>query len=90
MTPEQYLTNIITPLLKSPGDFSVVTSSDDMGTLLTISISKEDMGGIIGKAGETAKAIRLLLRIVGIRNQARVSMKINEPEGSGRGMFGDN
>lgn len=79
MQPDQYLTSIITPLLKHPEEFSVETSSDEMGMLLTVSIHKEDMGGIIGKAGETAKAIRLLLRIVGIRNQARVSMKINEP-----------
>jgi len=85
MQPDQYLTSVITPLLKHPEEFSVSTSTDEMGVLLTISLHKEDMGGIIGKAGETAKAIRLLLRIVGLRNQARVSMRINEPEGSTRG-----
>jgi len=82
MTPEQYLISIISPLIKHPEDLVVTPSSDEMGVLLSVSLHKEDMGAIIGKSGETAKAIRLLLRIVGIKVGARVSMRINEPDGS--------
>ena len=57
---------------------------DEMGVLLTLHISPEDMGKIIGRNGNTAKAIRTLLRVVGMANQARVNLKIEEPEG-GRG-----
>ena len=39
------------------------------------------MGQIIGKGGSTVKAIRTLLRIVGLNNHARVNLKIEEPEG---------
>jgi hypothetical protein len=43
------------------------------------------MGKIIGRSGNTAKAIRTLLRVVGMKHDARVNLKINEPEG-GKGM----
>ena len=39
------------------------------------------MGQIIGREGSTAKAIRNLVRIVGLKNHARVNLKIEEPEG---------
>lgn len=53
-----------------------------MGVILRCDLHQEDMGSVIGKDGKTAEAIRLLTRIVGMRNNARVSIKINEPEGS--------
>jgi hypothetical protein len=43
------------------------------------------MGYVIGRKGQTAQAIRTLLKIVGAKNNARVNLKINEPEGSQRG-----
>jgi hypothetical protein len=52
-----------------------------MGVLLTLDVHAEDMGKIIGRSGNTAKAIRTLLRVVGMKNDARVNLKINEPEG---------
>jgi len=45
-------------------------------------VNPADMGKIIGRMGNTAKAIRTLLRIIGMKNNARVNLKINEPEGS--------
>jgi hypothetical protein len=39
------------------------------------------MGKIIGRQGNTAKAIRTLLRVVGMKNNSRVNLKINEPVG---------
>jgi hypothetical protein len=39
------------------------------------------MGKIIGRSGNTAKAIRTLLRVVGMKHNARVNLKINEPVG---------
>jgi predicted RNA-binding protein Jag len=49
--------------------------------LLSLDVHPEDMGKIIGRSGNTAKAIRILLRVVGMKNNARVNLKINEPEG---------
>jgi len=77
-----YLTALMTPLLKHPGDLRVTETQDQMGILLSVDVNKEDMGVVVGKAGETAKCIRHLVRIVGIKSNARVSIKINEPMGS--------
>jgi hypothetical protein len=46
------------------------------------------MGKIIGRSGATAKAIRTVLRVVGMKNDARVNLKIDEPEGSEQGAQG--
>lgn len=82
MEVSDYLKTIVNPMLRHPDELRVTEKHDDMGVLLTLDLNKEDMGIIIGRNGETAKAIRHLVRIVGIANNARVSVKINEPEGS--------
>ena len=69
-------------------DAVVITRSvDEMGVLLTLTVAPEDMGKIIGKDGNIAKAIRTLLRVVGMKHNARVNLKINEPMGGKR--FGE-
>jgi len=52
-----------------------------MGVLLSLKVHPEDMGQVIGRGGATARAIRALLRIVGLKSRARVSLEIEEPEG---------
>lgn len=82
MNTSDYLKLILAPLLNHPEALQVVSTQDQMGILLTVDVHKDDMGIAIGKSGETAKAVRHLVRIVGIKANARVSIKINEPEGS--------
>lgn len=82
MPVELYFSSIVTPLLRHPDDLKVTTSQDDMGVLLSVDVHKEDMGILIGRGGETAKSIRNLVRIVGIIGKQRVSIRINEPEGT--------
>ena len=53
---------------------------------MTLDVHPDDMGKVIGRSGNTAKAIRILLRVVGMKNNARVNLKINEPAGSTRSM----
>lgn len=80
----EFLEFLIKSLVDHPGDVKVDRKVDEMGVLLTLKVHPEDMGQIIGKAGSTARAIRNLVRIVGLKNHARVNLKIEEPEG-GRG-----
>jgi len=82
MNVTEYLINLMTPMLRFPEALKVATTQDQLGVLLLIDVHKDDMGVVVGKGGEPAKAIRTLVRIVGIRGNARVSVKINEPEGS--------
>lgn len=82
MPIDQYLADIIRPLLTKPEAAQISQTSDEMGVLLTLQVAREDMGVVIGKAGETAKTIRHLVRIAGVKGNMRVSVKINEPDGS--------
>ncbi len=83
-TDQTFLESVVKSLVDNPDDVKVNRTVDEMGVLLTLDISPEDMGKIIGRQGNTAKAIRTLLRVVGMKNGARVNLKINEPEGSTR------
>lgn len=82
MPATDYVALVVKPILTHPDIFRVSQRQDEMGVLLTIDVHKEDMGIIIGKNGETAKSIRHLVRIVGLVAKQRVSIRINEPEGS--------
>ena len=57
-----------------------------MGVLITLDVDPKDMGMVIGREGATAKALRTILRVIGAKNNARVNLKINEPEGSERNL----
>lgn len=77
----QFLEYVVKALVDHPEDVKINRTVDEMGVLLTMDVHAEDMGKIIGRSGNTAKAIRTLLRVVGMKNEARVNLKINEPEG---------
>lgn len=81
---KEFVEYVVKALVAHPEDVSVRRSVDDMGVLLELSVNPEDMGKVIGKAGATAKSIRTLLRVLGSRDDARVNLKIIEPEGSTR------
>ncbi|HEY4514473.1 MAG TPA: KH domain-containing protein [Candidatus Paceibacterota bacterium] len=81
---QQFLEYVIKALADYPDDVKISRTVDEMGVLLTLSVNREDMGKIIGRSGQTAKAIRTVLRVVGMKNDARVNLKIEEPEGSER------
>ncbi len=78
---QQFLETVVKALVDHPDDVKINRTVDEMGVLLTLDVHAEDMGKIIGRSGNTAKAIRTLLRVVGMKNDARVNLKINEPEG---------
>jgi hypothetical protein len=82
---QEFLEFLIKSLVDHPDDVKVTRRVDEMGVLLSVKVNPLDMGQLVGRQGSTAKAIRALLRIVGIKNNARVNLKIEEPEGSTRG-----
>ena len=72
---------VIKSIVSQPDKVVVNRTVDDMGVLLTLQVAKEDMGKVIGRSGQTAKSIRILLRVIGSKENTRVNMKIIEPEG---------
>jgi predicted RNA-binding protein YlqC (UPF0109 family) len=77
----KFLDFLIKSLVDKPEAVKINRTVDEMGVLMTLAVDPADMGKIIGRQGNTAKAIRTLLRVVGMKNNARVNLKINEPEG---------
>jgi len=77
----QFLEFVIKSLVDNPDAVKINRTVDEMGVLMTLTVDPADMGKVIGRSGNTAKAIRTLLRVVGMKNNARVNLKINEPEG---------
>ncbi|MBI2087061.1 MAG: KH domain-containing protein [Candidatus Zambryskibacteria bacterium] len=75
----QFLEYVIKALVNRPEDVKIKRTVDEMGVLMTLDVNPEDMGKVIGRSGNTAKAIRILLRVVGMKNNARINLKINEP-----------
>ena len=84
---QQFLEMVVKALVDHPENVKTNRVVDEMGVLLTLDVHAEDMGKIIGRSGNTAKAIRTLLRVVGMKHDARVNLKIKEPEG-GKGIGG--
>jgi uncharacterized protein len=81
---QQFIEYVVKMLVDKPEAVKVERKIDEMGVLITLDVHPEDMGMVIGREGMTAKALRTLLRVIGARNNARVNLKINEPEGSER------
>ncbi|HOI60018.1 MAG TPA: KH domain-containing protein [Candidatus Pacearchaeota archaeon] len=79
---QDFLEYIVKTLVDHPNDVIVNRDVDEMGVLLTVKVNPEDMGQLIGRQGSTARAIRSLVKIIGLKNHARVNLKIEEPEGS--------
>ena len=85
---QEFLEFVVKGLVEHPETVKIGRSVDEMGVLLTLDLHPDDMGKVIGRSGNTAKAIRTLLRVVGMKHNARVNLKINEPIGGIRDTSG--
>lgn len=81
---KQFLETVVKQIVGNPNDVVVDRTIDERGVLLTLKINPADMGYVIGRKGQTAQAIRTLLKIVGAKNNSRVNLKIYDPEGGNR------
>ena len=79
---QQFVEDVVKAIVNHPDDVRTERTVDERGVLITLHTNPEDMGYVIGRSGQTARSIRTLLRIVGAKNNARVTLKIIEPEGS--------
>jgi len=79
---QAFVETVVRAIVAHPDDVKTDRTVDEMGVLITLHLNPADMGYVIGRQGQTARAIRTLLKIVGAKNNARVNLKIHEPEGS--------
>ena len=85
---QQFLEYVVKSIVDNPESVHVDRKVDEMGVLLTLKVDPSNMGQVIGRKGKTAESLRTLLRVVGMKNNARVNLRIDEPEG-GRMMRAD-
>jgi hypothetical protein len=78
---QSFVEYVVKALVDRPEDVKSERTVDEMGVLITLKVNPQDLGQVIGRQGQTAKALRTLLRVVGAKNHARVNLKIYEPEG---------
>lgn len=78
---KDFVEYVVKAIVDSPEDVQVERRVDEMGVLIELKVNPADMGKIIGKEGKTAKSLRTLLRVLGAKENARVNLKIIEPEG---------
>jgi len=67
-------------LVDHPEDVQVREAGGGSRIRLELSVSKDDMGRVIGKGGKVANSIRTLLRIAGERDGKQVTLDVVEPE----------
>lgn len=75
---QQFVEYIVKNLVENPDSVNVERIIDEKGVLLTLTVSDEDLGRIIGRRGATAQSLRNLLRALGVKNDARYNLKIVE------------
>ena len=78
---QEFVEYVVKSIVDYPDKVKAERKVDEMGVLITLNVDPADMGSVIGKAGQTAHSLRTLLRVVGAKNNARVNLKITEPEG---------
>ncbi len=83
-TDQQFLEFVVKSIVNHPEDVKTERTVDERGVLIMLHVNQDDMGYVIGRRGKTADALRILLKIVGAKDNARVNMKIYEPDGARR------
>lgn len=82
---QAFVEYVVKAMVDNPADVRTDRIVDEMGVLITLHINNADLGQVIGRQGQTAKALRTLLRVVGAKAHARVNLKIHEPDRPDRG-----
>ncbi|MBQ3348562.1 KH domain-containing protein [Candidatus Saccharibacteria bacterium] len=81
---QQFVEYIVKTLVNNPDKVSVDRTIDEKGVLLSLTVDPDDVGRVIGKRGITAQSIRMLLRALGTKQDARYNLKIvNTDDGAG-------
>lgn len=70
---------IVTSLVTKPDAVKIDEQTQDGSVNLNLTVDPEDMGLIIGKGGQTIKAIRKLLIVRAMAENVRVNLQLNEP-----------
>ena len=77
---QKFLETLIKMLVNNPKKVKVERTVNERGVLLTVHADPEDLGSLVGKQGRNIDSIRHLVRMIGLKNKAFVSVKLIQPE----------
>ena len=75
---KQFLETIVTALVDSPERVDIREIEGSRTTVYELHVGDGDLGKVIGKGGQTAKAIRVLLAAAAARRGKRAVLEILE------------
>jgi predicted RNA-binding protein YlqC (UPF0109 family) len=75
---KNFLKSLICEIVNAPQDVAVNEIVGQNTTIFEVSCRKEDIGKIIGKAGKTIEAIRLIMIAIAAKTQSRINIEILE------------
>ena len=67
-------------LVDHPEEVQVLQSGGGSRVRIEFSVSKDDMGRVIGKGGKVANSIRTLLRVAAEREGKQATLDVVEPQ----------
>lgn len=73
------LEQIVKAIANKPEGVTVERKVDEMGVLLIVRLDNQDAGALIGKGGSTIAAIRRIMKLVGVKSNARINVKLDVP-----------
>lgn len=76
----ELLDYVVKSLVSHPDDVKVTLSEQESEISLSLSVNPEDMGVVIGKAGQTIKAIRKLLVVRAMAENPHIRVNLNLEE----------
>ena len=83
-TAEEFVKMMVQGIVRNPDKVSVKETIDEEGTFLSIRVTKEDMGLVVGKRGLCINAIKSIVRAFGFRSETQINIKLEEPEEDGK------
>jgi predicted RNA-binding protein YlqC (UPF0109 family) len=68
------LAHLVKGLVEHPDDVAVVARDTNRGEVLEVRVKAEDLGRVIGRAGRTAKSLRLVINALAKGRNVRVDI----------------
>jgi uncharacterized protein len=75
---KELILEIVRAMVDHPDEVSVSEVNGDQMTVFELNVAKEDLGKVIGKQGQNAKAIRTILNAASARERRRSVLEIIE------------
>ena len=72
----EFLKFLIENLVKNTDDIKITREEDELGVLLTLKVNTEDMWLIIWKSWNTVNSIRSILKVLGLKIDKRINLKV--------------